>query len=166
MSRAREPDASAAAATDRPRGACYASPAVVAYRDAVGTWPPVVHAEAVARRFAEAAPDELTAWAEHVTTYAVTPTRNARNVPGIIQTFDEHLRRADAGPRSHSPQGAHDPAAGRGARRGPSGEPARRNARERANQLSARDLIDGAGDALAILRADPDLRGDASGRGG
>ena len=84
------------AVTDRPRGAAFASAAVVAYRDAVGTWPPVVHAEAIALRLPDPDEDELREWAAHVTTYAVSSTRNARNVPGIIQTFDEHLARKHA----------------------------------------------------------------------
>ena len=78
-----------------------------------------------------------------------------RYLDAVLDSLADHRRRA----RTRPEPPAADDAPGR-SRRAAGGAP---NARERANQLSARDLIDGAGDALAILRADPDLGGDAAG---
>lgn len=69
--------------------------ALEAYAEAVGQRPHPVHAAAIERRFPEATDSGLiTAWKEHVTTYVVTDSRNAQNVPGIILTFDEHVNRS------------------------------------------------------------------------
>ncbi|MEO0559407.1 MAG: hypothetical protein AAF170_14620 [Bacteroidota bacterium] len=78
---------------DRPQGDAYRSEAVEIYERITGSWPALFHAEAIARRFASSGAEECRAWGEHVTTYHTSPGRNERNVPGIIQTFDEHLRR-------------------------------------------------------------------------
>ena len=102
----------AGAREGRPTGEAYEAEAVAFYELVTGEWPQPFHAEAVARRFEGATPDELTAWAEHVTTYHASPTRNARNVPGIIQTFDKHLARTASAPgQPHRPHAGADPRA-------------------------------------------------------
>ena len=153
----------------RPGGEVYQSPGVATYEAVVGVWPAPFHAEAVARRFAAVDPGSpagaalLTAWAEHVTTWHVSPTRNAANLPSILQSFDEHLARTTDRPadRNADPDG-HADGAGLGRRRAAPGHADRRNARERANGLDARDLADSAADSLALLRADPDFGGGAA----
>lgn len=77
------------------RGGSFDHPAVRAYTEVVGP-PPPVHADAIARRFADAPAADVLAWSEHVTTWKVTPSWNQRNVPKMLRAFDEQTGRAAA----------------------------------------------------------------------
>ena len=87
----------------------------------------------------------------------------------LARSLDDHARSARYASQSGSPNGTPADGAPRGAAehgRGASGRIATgRNARERANQLSARDLESSARNSLAILRARRDQGGDAAGDG-
>ena len=186
-----------AAGDTRPSGDAYGSPAVAAYHAVTGAWPAPFHAEAIARRFSDADPEQpagaalLTSWAETVTTYHVSPSRNALNVPGIIQTFDEQLRRtaaqlgahagADSGtargderasqrtPQADPAPGAADQRVARvhaGAARSGPGAPGRvvGTASQRASVVTIRALLDGADEHDRRRAADADALA-AGGRG-
>lgn len=103
--RAREPSPSASAPRPLPSGGSYGHPAVVAYAEAVGPpgepWAmPPVSADQIARRFgSDPDADAVRTLAEFVAAYAASGWK-ARNVPTVLQAFDEHLARQAAPART------------------------------------------------------------------
>lgn len=100
----------------RASGGPFDHPAVHAYADVTGSPPPMAHADDIARAFPNPDADTLRAFTSHVTTWHTTPNWNARNVPGLLTAFREHVARGESAPpasnparkpkRPHSPDGS------------------------------------------------------------